>query len=329
MRWPVAVAIAALVVVVAVVAGLAAAAIGRPAPTPLRVSVTPSPTVIPSPTPADPAVLFKQPVSAACGTTDSVFVVTNGGGIMRYDGTSWSIVDNTLRSLTAVTCARSSAVAVGLVGSIVIIDELQRQIHSTDVTVDDFHGVAALADGALMVGTRGTVFILAGNDIQPFASGIDEGLNDVVAFSQTSAWVVGDAGITYRLDQRGWQPIGTSQTKTLRAVAATTAANAVAVGDDGVIVRYDGGWKPVESGATAKLNDVIVDPTVWIAGDHGTLLTGTLASLRAIDLRTECDLISVFAHGSDVWVLGRIGAGGGGAWRLSRDGAVQQHWGGC
>src|SRR5207245_2977261 len=226
--------------------------------------------------------------------------------------------------------ARVEVFGVGLVGARVIVDERARQIHSNDVTIEDLHGVTPLGDGALMVGTRGTVMILAGNDVQPFAQGIDENLTAVAAFSQSSAWAVGDAGITYRLDQRGWQPITTGQPNTLRALAATTPANAVAVGDAGTIVRYDGGWKPVASGASAALRGVIIDPAVWIAGDHGTLLTGTLTALRSIDLGTQCDLVSVFAKGDDIWVLGSLGpAGGGGMWRLSREGAVLQRWGGC
>jgi hypothetical protein len=176
MSWRVAAAIAVLVVLAAVSGGLVIGTIARPAPTPIRVSITASPTFTPSPTPADPAVLLRQPVSAACATTDAVWIVTNGGGILRYDGTLWAQVDNTLRSLTAVACTPSAVFAVGLVGSVVLADEVARQIHPTDITIEDLHGVAPLGDGALMVGSRGAVFILAGGDIQPFAQGIDENL---------------------------------------------------------------------------------------------------------------------------------------------------------
>ena len=130
---------------------------------------------------------------------------------------------------------------------------------------------------------------------------------------------------------RSWLsfPIASGQDKTLRAVAATTPATAVAVGDEGTIVRFDSGWKVVASPVTSTLRDVIVDPAVWIAGDHGTLLTGTVTSLRAVDLGTSCDLVSVFARGPDIFVVGSDGPGGGGVWRLSRDGVVAQHWGRC
>lgn len=326
----VAAGIAVLAVLLAIGGGLAIARVTpHPSPPPTRVSVTFAPTPTPSPTPIDDATLFKQPVSSGCATPSSVVIVTNGGGLLRYDGAQWSLIDGTLRSLLNVTCSPSAAYAVGRVGSIVIVDEAKKQIISTDFDIDDLYGVSPLGDGALMVGQRGTVHILVGGDIQPFAAGIDEDLHDVVAFGQTSAWAVGQAGITYRLDQRGWNPVGSGQTNTLNAVAATVAANPVAVGDDGTIVRYDGGWQTVKSPVTATLFDVIVAPALWIAGAKGTLLTGTFADLHAVDLHTTCDLVSVFPQGADIWVVGSTGLAGGGAWRLRGDGSVAQHWGGC
>lgn len=332
MRSSFAAAIAILAVLAAIGGGLAFSRIARaPAPTPRRVSVTATPTTTPSPTPFDDVALFRQPLSAGCATSQSVWIVTNGGGLLRYDGTAWELADDTLRSLTAVGCAPAVAYAVGLVGAMVTIDERTRQIRSQDIALNDLFGVSPVGDGALMVGSEGAVYILAGGETQPYARAIDEHLRDVVAFSQTSAWAVGADGITYRLDQRGWNPLGSGQTATLRAVAATTAAAPVAVGDGGTIVAYaGGGWHTVKSGVSATLRDVIVEPGVWIAGDGGTLLRGSLDDLRPVDLHTSCDLVSVFARGgrAEVWVVG-VRAGGGGVWVLAGDGSVIKHWGGC
>jgi hypothetical protein len=330
LRATVAVGIAALVVVLAVGGGLLVArVVPHPSPPPTRVSITFAPTATPTPTPVDEATLFKQPVSSGCATPSSVVLVTDGGGLLRYDGTEWSSIDTTLRSLTRVRCSPTAAYAVGRVGSIVVVDEARKQILSTAFGIDDLFGVSAMADGTLMVGARGTVDILTGNDIQPYAAGIDEDLHDVVAFGLDSAWAVGQAGITYRLDQRGWNPVGSGQTNTLNAIAATLPANPLAVGDGGTIVRYDGGWQTVKSPVTATLFDVIVQPAVWIAGAKGTLLTGAINDLHAVDLHTTCDLVAVFAQGADIWVVGSSGLAGGGAWRLKSDGTVSRHWGGC
>lgn len=331
MRPTVAIGVAVAVVLVAVAGGLTLGRIARPSPTPQHVVVTFTPAPSPTRVPVDEATLFRQPISAGCATASSVWLVTDGGGILRYDGTSWDLADDTLRSLVAVACASDSAYAVGRVGAFVIVDERSRQIRSTDIALADLFGVTPLDDGALMVGADGTVMILAGGNIQPYASGIDESLRAVVAFSQRSAWAVGDGGITYRLDQRGWNPVGSGQTKTLRAIAARTAGDPIAVGDGGVIVAFSGGaWHAVASGVSADLRDIIVVPQFWIAGRDGTLLTGeSLASLRRVDLHTTCDLVSVTAQGltGDVFVVGAK-VGGGGVWLLRR-GEVVRHWGGC
>jgi hypothetical protein len=320
-----------LFVLAAIGIGLASGRIARPSPTPVRVSVTFTPAPTPSPTPYNEAAVFRgQPLSGGCATSGGVWLVTNGGGLLRYDGTQWAQVDSTLRSLTRVACGTDAVYGIGFLGAVLVADEQSRQIRSTDVTVEDLWGVAALPNGALMVGTAGSVFVLDSGDIQPYAKGIDENLFGVVAFSLQSAWAVGDRGITYRLDQRGWNPVGSGQTNTLRAVAATTPVNAIAVGDAGTIVTYASGWQVAKSGVDVTLRDVIVDPGVWIVGDRGTVLTtsGVPATpFKRVDIGTTCDLIAVFGRAGDVWVVGR-GELGGGVWRL-RNGAVAEHFGGC
>ncbi len=330
MRTSVAAVLGVLFVLAAIGIGLAIGRVTRPVPTPVRVSVTSTPAPTPSPTPYDEAALFRQPVSGGCATSGGVWVITDGGGLLRYDGTQWALIDSTLRSLTKVACSQTTAFAVGFLGAVLVADEQSRQIRSTDVTTQDLFGVAALANGALMVGTMGSVFILDSGDIQPFASGIDEDLFGVVAFTQQSAWAVGDAGIAYRLDQRGWNPVGSGQLRSLRAVAGLTPANVIAVGDAGTIVTYASGWQIARSGVDVTLHDVIVDPGVWIVGDAGTLLTTSgvpSAPFKRVDIGTSCDLVSVFSRSGDVWVVGRGGTGGG-VWRL-RNGVVAQHFGGC
>lgn len=329
---PLAGSTAAILAVLAILAsigiGLAAGRVARPAPsTAPAVTFTPQPT--PSPTPVDEDALMRQPLSSGCATDASIWVVTNGGGLLRYDGQHWASVDPTLRSLTRVACRADAAYAVGLVGSFVVMDERAHEIRSNAITIDDLFGVSVTGGDVLIVGSRGAVFIDVAGQVDPYAKGVTEDLRAIVAFSRTSAWAVGAAGIVYRLDDRGWSTVAAPTTATLNAIAATTAADAVAVGDAGTVIRYDGGWKTVASGVDVALRDVVVAPQLWIAGDHGTLLTGTLGSLQPVDLHTTCDLVSVFPTqtSGDVWVLGRS-AGAGAIWRL-HNGAVAQKWGGC
>jgi hypothetical protein len=118
MRANVAAMAAVLAIAVAVVVGALAGRVARPgSPTPVIVSRTVTPAPTSTPAPLDEATLFHEPLSGGCATSSAVWVVTNGGGILRYDGTSWSRVDTTLRALVRAACAREVAYAVGLVGS--------------------------------------------------------------------------------------------------------------------------------------------------------------------------------------------------------------------
>ena len=90
MRSSVAAIIAILAVLAAVGIGLASSRLFAPTPTPIHVNVTFTPTPSPIPTPYDEAALFRLPLSDGCATNGGVWLVTNGGGLLRYDGAQWA-----------------------------------------------------------------------------------------------------------------------------------------------------------------------------------------------------------------------------------------------
>ena len=330
--------IAALLVVAAIGAGLAIGTIARPSPTPqptpVRTVAVPTPTPVPT---TDPRV-FRQSLTGACATEQGLWVVTNGGGLLRYDGKDWTQIDGTLRTLTAASCDTGTLYAVGPVGAMLIVDDRLRQITSFDVTLADLIGVAAMPEGAMAVGTAGTVMFLSGGSWQEYARGLEEDLYSIVAFGPQSAWVVGSEGASYRLEAAGWRPVPTGVTVALRAVSGTGPQNAVAAGDVGTLLAFDGAWKPMETGVTTNLRAIArLGSVTWIVGDGGTVLTlgvagGSATALAVtpitkLDIGTTCDLRSVFVNGQDVWIVGATGSRGG-VWRI-RDGKVGEKWGDC
>jgi hypothetical protein len=331
--------IAVLLVVAAIASGLAIGTIARPSPTPqptpVRTVFVPTPTPVPT---TDPQV-FRQSLSGACATEQGLWVVTNGGGLLRYDGKDWTLIDGTLRTLTAASCDEGTLYAVGPVGAMLIVDDRLRQITSFDVTLADLFGVAAMPEGAMAVGSAGTVMFLSGGSWQEYARGLEEDLYGIVAFGPQSAWVVGSQGASYRLEVAGWRPVSTGVTVSLRAVSATSPQSALAAGDGGTLLVFDGTWKPIESGVTTNLRAIArLGGVTWIVGDGGTVLTlgaqggggltpPFLGPVTKIDLGTTCDLRSVFVNGQDVWIFGATGARGG-VWRM-RDGKVGEKWGDC
>ena len=319
--------IAVLLVVAAIGSGLAIGTITRPRPTP--VVVAPTPTVVPTPTPqptTNPAV-FQQKFSGGCSTDQAIWVVTDGGGLIRYDGRDWVQVDSTLRTLVRASCDQFILYAVGPVGAVLIVDDRARSIDAFDVTIDHLVGVQALPAGAVVAGQSGTVLLLNGGTWQPYAAGIEEDLNAVILFSPVSGWTVGAGGVSYRLEAAGWRLVTTGTTQTLRGLAATDPANVVAVGDAGTVAHFDDHWTLIPTGVDVALRDVIVAPDLWIVGDAGTVLTSDAGGLRRVDVGTKCDLKAVFSRAGDIWMIGSLG-GNGGALRL-RAGAVAERWGAC
>jgi hypothetical protein len=110
-------------------------------------------------------------------------------------------------------------------------------------------------------------------------------------------------------------------------VAAASPVDAVAAGDDGVVLRFDGRWRPIESGVQKALRaSTRVGVITYIVGDGGTALAVEGNSVRRIDLGTTCSLHGVFARGNEVWFTGSEGTHAG-VWRQSGDRI--DRWGTC
>jgi hypothetical protein len=312
-------------VVVAIGAGTALGVVTRaPAPTP-----TPTPTPIVTPTPDTGPLVFKQPLSAGCATSDAVWVVSDGGGIGRFDPVRqrWELIDPTLRSLVAASCGPDQVLAVGPFGRLVSIDDLAKTIQADDLGLFNAYAIALLPDGALVVGSAGSVQRQTVAGWIQYAQGIDEDLYGVVGFASGAAWLVGAQGVSYRLESVGWKQYETGTTSALRTIAAATANEAIAAGDDGVLLRFDGKWRPLDSGTKQGLRASVRSGAVtYVAGDGGTALAVEGNTVSRIDLATTCTLNSVFLRGGEVWFIGSQGTRVG-VWR--RSGERVDRWGSC
>ncbi len=326
-----AVVVAAVMVVIAIGAGAAVGVVTRPAAS-VEPSATPVPTV--TPVPDTEPLVFKQPLTAGCATDGAVWVVSDGGGIGRFDRLlgRWQLVDSTLRSLVAAACGPDTVIAVGAFGRVLSIDELAKTIRADDIGLFNAYAVSLLPDGALVVGSDGSVQRQTTAGWDKYAEGIDEDLYGVMGFAGGSAWMVGAKGVTYRLEKVGgdfgWKPYETGTTASLRTVAAASPTEAIAAGDDGVLLRFDGGWRPLESGTTHELRaSARVGPITYVVGDAGTALAIEGNTVRPIaNITTTCALRGVFVHGNEVWFVGSEGTLAG-VWRQTPDRI--DRWGTC
>src|SRR4030081_1286013 len=111
--------------VIAIGAGGAAGNVTRPTPTPAPTPV-PTPVATPTPEPDTGPLVFQQPLAAGCASDDATWVVSDGGGIGRFDGRRWQLIDSTLRSLVAAACSPDSVFAIGSFGRVVTIDDVAK-----------------------------------------------------------------------------------------------------------------------------------------------------------------------------------------------------------
>lgn len=317
---------AALLVVVAAFAGLGVASLGR---RPMPAQSTPVPAAAPPTAVQSDDDLWLQPLSAGCATAEGVWVVSDGGGIGRYDGQRWSLVDRTLRSLSSATCARDTMLAVGGAGRVVTANDTARTVRVDTTGLEDLNAVALLPDGVIAAGQRGTVLRQVPAGWGPYARGLEEDLFGLAAFSASSAWAVGAGGVTYRLEEAGWRPIPSGVTATLRGVAGTAADSVIAVGDAGTVLVWQGVWMKLQVGTTANLRGVARAAGVsYVVGDGGTVLrvTSTAPEAARLELGTGCAIRSVFLRGPEVWFVGSDGPVAG-VWRLAGD--RLDRWGTC
>ncbi len=314
-------------VVIAVGAGAAVGVVTRPVPS-VEPSATPVPTV--TPVPDTGPLVFKQPLTAGCATDDAVWVVSDGGGIGRFDRQlqRWELIDSTLRSLVAAACGPDTVLAVGAFGRVVSIDDLAKTIRGDDIGLFNAYAVSLLPDGALVVGSDGSVQRQTAAGWDKYADGIAEDLYGVVGFASSSAWTVGAGGVTYRLESAGWKQFETGTTSSLRTIAAASPTEAIAAGDDGVLLRFDGSWHPLESGTQHELRaSARVGAITYVVGDAGTALAVEGNTVRPITgITTTCALRGVFAYANEVWFVGSEGTHAG-VWRQSGD--RTDHWGTC
>lgn len=314
--------------VVAVSAGAAVGVVTRSQPTAAPPSPTPVPTV--TPVPDTGPLVFKQPLTAGCATDDAAWVVSDGGGIGRFDRQlqRWELIDPTLRSLVAASCGPSAVLAVGPLGRLVSIDDRAKTIYPDDLGPFDANGIAVTPDGALVVGSQGMIQRQTSGGWDLYARGIDEDLFAVVGFGGKSAWAVGAAGVSYRLEDRGWVQYPTGTKEALRTVTAASPLDAIAAGDGGVLLRFDGKWLPLESGVQYGLRaSTRLGSITYVVGDGGTALAVEGTAVRPVaNISTTCTLRSVFAHGNEVWFVGSEGTRAG-VWRQSGDRI--DRWGTC
>ena len=308
----------ALLVLLAVAIGLVgsrvAPARSGPTPTPApTVTVEPSPT--PTPEPTDDARVWDQPLSAGCATeSGQVFLFSSGGGIARFDGKVWGLVDDTLRQMRAALCLPGLVIAVGDGGKIVRIDPALRTVRPDTIGNDDLLGVGALDAREIVAGGADLTVMRLHEGSWTKIGGGGVGLNwrAVLVRSATEVWLAGDAGTLFVFDGTKFADRSIPDGPDLTALAPLGSITLIGASDGRLFSAAPGRAARPFAKVTGAVRGMAADAEgVFVLADGLSHVT-TSAPVAALPYDLGCPAVGIFgAPGGEIWLIGRQGSRSG------------------
>ncbi|MFL5322585.1 MAG: WD40/YVTN/BNR-like repeat-containing protein [Myxococcaceae bacterium] len=191
--------------------------------------------------------------------SDHMWVVGQGGRVLKWDGAQWlpddAGVSSNLNAVWAI--APDDVWAVGAQGSALHFDGTSWTA-STALTNVDLGDVSASASNNVIAVGSTFAFHYDGCSWSPMAATPipTTSLNGVYVADATHAWVVGANGKIFRWDGSAWTSEQGCSTSTLRAVHGTGPTDVWAVGN-ATVCHYDGAnWSPLGTLSSATWFDV-------------------------------------------------------------------------
>jgi photosystem II stability/assembly factor-like uncharacterized protein len=208
------------------------------------------------------------------------------GTILRWDGHTWSPVDNpsvsfsTISDIDAVSANEAWAVsyfmdAPFMAGSDIL--HWNGTSWTTSFSTDPYLQSIAMASGddGWAMGSGGSIFRWNGSDWTSTDTPTGESLYSISLVSADDGWAVGSQGTIIRWDGTDWTSSTSPVGARLRSVDMLTASDGWAVGDEGTVVRWNGAdWSqfPSPTGSSLFSVDLISTDEGWAVGDGGTIL---------------------------------------------------------
>jgi hypothetical protein len=210
----------------------------------------------------------------------NVWAVGASGKALKYNGSSWTAVNNTSTSaLYCVDVIDSTTIwAAGTNGKLIKGNGTSWTNQLSNVYVD-IKGISfANAKKGVLVGTYGTISMYDGSTWAEQSTIFSNDFYGVHMLDANTAWAVGASGTIVKYNGSTWTTVASGTTKNIRSVYFTSANDGWAVGDGGLLLHYNGtSWSTVTSGTTNALNSIsFSDANHGIAvGAAGTILLYT------------------------------------------------------
>jgi hypothetical protein len=197
--------------------------------------------------------LASAPLNGVWGRgTNDVFAVGDGGLILHYNGTAWSVMTKPRDQFGQEVQAKLNDVfgddhevfAVGAGGVILRYDGTNWAVAHYNQSANDLYGVWVSSTEPVVgwaVGAAGTVLRLSGGVWTPQASGITDDLHDVWGLGATNAYAVGKGGAIYH-HTTTWVAETSGTTNDLNGIWGVAAGPELfAVGNSRTILHYTPG----------------------------------------------------------------------------------------
>jgi len=265
-------------------------------------------------------------------SANDVYAVGDGGTILHYDGSQWTIMSTGTKDIMyGVWGSAANDVYAVAVKAILHYDGTDWTRLSFDIPGYLYGIWGTSSTDIFAVGEVGTILHYDGTDWYLMESNTRKPLQSIWGSSETDIFAVGYEGTIIHYDGVSWSEMSSGTTQHLKSVWGTSSTNIYAVGDGGTIVHYDGiMWSSIQSGTTGYLNDIwgSSENDIYIATLNGSLLHYDGIAWSTLYTGVEEHLRSVWGSAPDdiftVGYAGRIVHYDGSMWTEISSGISEQ-----
>ncbi len=245
-------------------------------------------------------------------SSSDVFSVSQYGGILHFNGTSWSTMTSpTVNNLVGVWGSGPSDVfAVGGIGTICHYDGSSWSA-MTSPTGNNLLGVwGSGPSDVFAVGGIGTICHYDGSSWSTMTSPTANTFWNVWGSGPSDVFAVGLGGTICHYDGTSWSAMTSPTANNLFGVWGSGPSDVFAVGVGGTICRYDGSsWSTMASPTGVYLYGVwgTSSNDVYVEGDEGTIFHYDGSTWAAMPTPTTNNLYGIWGNSTDVFVTGGNG----------------------
>ncbi len=242
-------------------------------------------------------------LNAVWTTSGASFAVGGAGAVLRYSSGAWTpLASNTSETLYGVSgTSANDVVAVGSVGTIVRFDGTSFAIVANSVSSGDLYSVdgTSVNNGRMYLGGDAGLLQLDGTTLSLVATPYRPRLITVSADAIGTVWVGGQRGAVMRLSGGSWTTVNLAPD--LLDVWSSSSSNAWAVGEFGFVYRWSGtAWTRQSTPTTVTLNTVWGASTsdAFAGGDNGTMLRFNGSSWTAMSFPSTATVTGLWGSSS-------------------------------